>query len=445
MKSQGAEVSAIRDIITKLALTYPEVAFKFINQEKVILDLDGCNNVLDRICSIFGNELKECFVEVRFKLDDNISISGFVARTPESRANSKSIYTFVNRRWITHNSIIHSVRRAYDGLLPPRRFPIAFLFIAINPNEIDINVHPTKSDIRFSNEREINGSIFRAVTEALRSENICKNKDNLINERINITTEIPKNFNRNSLLKENHVKYHETKENISRPSITKVNSDEEFAKKPYAQTKIKSILPQQNMLPFNSLDSFKKSDYKILGQSHNSFIIVESKTGVLFIDQHALHERIIFEELLKQRTDISVQRLLVPAVLELSAEEYSIVIENSSHLNDMGFELENFGNRTILIHTMPVLLKTTKAAELLKDCIFELSTGNTSKLDFKAPFIKTIACKAAIKAGDRLPDEMIIGLLMDLEKKSLAFTCPHGRPFAFEIGIDDIKRRFERT
>lgn len=463
LKSSSSEVSAIRETITKIALAYPEIAFRFINNEKEVYNLKSQNFVLDRIGDLFGEKLLGSFLDISCDIESDIKLSGFAAMPPESNSNSKMIYTFVNRRCINHSSMLQSIRRAYEGLLAPRRYPIAFLYLAIDPGVIDINVHPTKNDIRFSDERKINGIVYRGISQAIRSGSMAmEEKDNrdssgdnvsLISVQQNENTscsDIAGENNKGNIVSENIVdsKAPGVSDNVFSKDVEiskDVDSSYTPAIKNMFEAKPKS---EQLFSPTSKLQGFtdlKKNNFRIIGTLHASFIIVEAEEGIVFVDQHALHERIIYEELLKQKSDITVQRLLVPAVLELSEAEFQMVEDNMADLADMGFELEEFGGKTILIHAIPQLIKNRKAAELLKDCIYEISRGQSNNINFKEPFLRTIACKAAVKAGESLPDEMIISLLEDLKEKNLPFTCPHGRPFAFEISSADIRRRFERT
>ncbi|MHC4870961.1 MAG: DNA mismatch repair endonuclease MutL [Planctomycetota bacterium] len=446
MKSEASEASAVRKIVTRTAMAYPEVSFKYINNDKIVLNLQKRDNVLDRISDLTDARFSIEALPVNESIADKLHVSGFIGAPPVSAANSKSIYTFVNRRYISHQSLNLAIRRAFEGVLPARRYPIAYIYIALDPADIDINVHPTKSDIRFSDERKVNGLVYRAVAEAIRQKN------KFISPPDNSCTKI------DNKIDEDKVIIAEPAAVYSAPPGKVSNPEARFPKKTAADKVNISLfagadadIPCESKIPINHtsrvqpLQESQKSRFNILCQTHDSFILVETESGVMFIDQHALHERIIYEELMKRKVDITVQKLLVPAVVELSDDEFGIIMENLNILQDMGFELEEFGSKTILIHAVPQLLKKTNAAELLKDCIFELSTGNTVMVDFREPFIRTIACKAAVKAGDRLPDQMILGLLDDMNEKNIPFTCPHGRPFAFEVSLSDISRRFERT
>jgi DNA mismatch repair protein MutL len=474
LKSFGAETAATREMLTRLALSHPEVGVSFVNNGKTVFDISPHNDILSRINSLFKSDTTDILTEVNFAQKDDIQVSGFTSIPPEGRATGKSIYTFVNRRWISHPSLNAVIRKSYEGVLPPRRFPVSFIFIALNPEEIDVNVHPTKFDIRFHQERMVLGAVRRAIIEGIRGARPSDCQIHGFDETANIT----------GVSGEAEPVYKKSYREPEKLAVQRENFPDQSIDE-QVKTSIPVIVPdsdgmhqdkvsgstgkEESSLLKNSISSLAskapdisepsknqqkgffseeetpRSSTRIIDQIFDSYLVLEAEEGVMFVDQHALHERIIYEELKKKKDEIVSQQLLVPAIVELSPDEFRVYLELKNELEGLGFGVDTFGDTTVSVNAIPAVVRKVKPRELIRDTISELEQGSVSPSNIREPLIKMMACKAAIKAGDRLPDGEVLNLIKMMNEKDIPLTCPHGRPFAFVLSESEIRRRFERT
>ncbi|MBN1257707.1 MAG: DNA mismatch repair endonuclease MutL, partial [Planctomycetes bacterium] len=352
LKSARSEAAAIHEAIIRLALGHPEIAYRFINGGKTVLDLPQHSDVLSRLGGLFGEETLRSLIPIHYQAGVGVTISGFIGRPPESRANSRGIYTFVNRRYISHPPLTHVLRQAFEGTLPARRYPLAYVFLAITPEEIDINVHPTKLDIRFSEPRMILGALHRAVETALRGGDDSELEEEIIKSGRSLVNTKPGS--------------EPATINPSPPGSTAAESAGVYTEQPRKAPTFSRSAPASGKVPRAAEASGKAGlfhlnqlpeagNFRVLGQAHDSYLVVESTDGVLLIDQHALHERLIYEELRQTRNPAS-QKLLVPAVVELTPEEFAICEEIKDELVEMGFQVEPFGEDTLSLQAVPTVV-----------------------------------------------------------------------------------------
>lgn len=472
LKSPRAETTACREQFIRLALPHPEIAFSFDSEGGSSISLPAHEDMVNRITAVYGRDIGNHLLPVEYSPDNTLAVSGFVVEPPEAKANSTGIHLFLNRRWFQSKSLINVVRQAFEGVLPARRYPLAYIFVGIDPAEVDVNVHPTKREVRFAEERKVCGAVHRAITMALRNTPVAS-----------VSTVSGESFPHNS---QNSAKPEgkNAAESGGSNIATTIDDEAHEASPDYrgASLKRSSFNPADNMTGLK--EKFKRSDknishfaksltsshehgatpaitegqggllelpagngarrFRILGQVHDSYLIVEDEEGIIMVDQHALHERLIYDALKAGADAPSSQRLLVPAVVEITPEEEEVFCELADDIRALGFEVEPFGERTLSIQAIPTVTKGNRAAPLLRDILAELeSTGIAS--DPRDPLLKSISCKAAVKAGDRLPDGEVIALLDKWHDQKIPGTCPHGRPFCFRITLADLQRRFHRT
>jgi DNA mismatch repair protein MutL len=446
LKSARSEVSAINEIITRLAISNPGIAFEYINNGKQVFSYVACDDVETRLSTIFSSSAwSDKLIPIKPYKGDGFEVAGFIADPSYTAFNSKMTYCFLNKRWIKMPLVMQVSRQAFEGIIPPRKYPIVFVFLTINPNLVDINVHPAKQEVRFQQERAIRAGILRAISLSVRP-----NTPNVTNIAVTDENTLPE-ADLPSI--ESQAKFRETPNSPVKPLVPDVNSDMDNINlqttSPYIPIKDSSPFnePKQRSIQSSLLTKTQEDKtlptYKMIGQVMDSFLIVESRGQISIIDQHALHERIIYEELLKRSDDITIQKLLVPAIVEFSIIEWATYEEIEQELTAMGFILELFGERTLSLHGVPNVIKTPKAGDFLKECIAELQDGRLAA-DLREPIRRTIACKAAVKAGERLPDEQVLSLLEKMERGDIPATCPHGRPFVFSLSRDDLYRKFKR-
>ncbi|MFH0910065.1 MAG: DNA mismatch repair endonuclease MutL [Planctomycetota bacterium] len=479
LKSPQAEAAAVHRLLACLSLAHPEVSFRLQSNGKEVFDLPAVADVRARIGDLFGRETREALLPVEYRAEAGLAVSGFIARPPESQANARGIHVFLNRRWILHPPLVHVVRQGFEGALPPRRYPVAFIFLAVDPGRVDVNVHPTKQEVRFEEERKVLGSVHRAVAQALRGEAAPPapsppegkegrgadasagrgGRTESLRERQKAAEAAPAYVPTAEIPSRKHpsmrfARRYDVPVRLSRPPA-------EGEALPAGDAPVPGdtiIIVEGEALPagdapartaqgrvFSEAELPRRPLYRVLGQAHGRVLCVECEAGVMLIDQHALHERLLYEELRSASGPVFSQKLLVPAVVELRPDEWAVFHELEGELARMGFQAEPFGERTIAIQAAPAALAGVRLGPLLRDTLAELAGGKVPTRELAEPFLKTLACRAAVKAGERLPEGAVVALLERLEEERTPLTCPHGRPISLTLTIEDLNRRFGRT
>ncbi|HUV35540.1 MAG TPA: DNA mismatch repair endonuclease MutL [Patescibacteria group bacterium] len=421
-----AERRRIASLVQTFALAFPEVGFTLRDGESEIYAY-APSSLRERVEAILGNEIfpnLKTFDE-RF---GRMSIHGFTSLPAFTRSNRSHQYHFVNRRSVHDRMISHAIRQAYESLIPGDRFPVVVLFLEVPPEEIDINVHPAKAEIRFRRQAEVHRFVSTALREVLRG---------------------------------NTISFQEKVESIYRnifPSATPLRSDSAAARQSDYDQHVPtggdtSLLGEENPtwnLHEAPLSLFEEGDAsavmpggKLYWQLHQSFILIQIRGGLVIVDQHAAHERILFNAAKKniQGESPAVQSLLFPATLELTAAEFERFEELSGMLPRIGFEAEPFGLRSIIIRGIPSGARNWNDGTLLRDILHERG-GHGSGIE---EVLKTYACRSAVKAGARLSTSEMEGLTDQLFATDFPFTCPHGRPTMLRVDLADLERRFQRT
>jgi DNA mismatch repair protein MutL len=459
LKSPRAEVAAAHEVVTRLALAHPEIGFRLTTDGKPLLDVPAHEDVTRRIAALFGADLAEALMPLAASPDETVAVRGFLARPPESRSNSKLIYTFLNRRPIHSPALVSVVRRACEGVLAPRRFPVAFLYLAVDPEAVDVNVHPTKREVRFAEERRVTGLVHRALSAALHGPGAHAGdraeRDRAAEGHGQYTisaaapgsqTPAPTAEAEERTSAEGSV---QAQTHPASPRAGRSRAPSSPAPPSQPGPRPRPATPERGargrageQSHFAELAPAVRH-YRLIGQSHDAYLLVEGPGEILVIDQHAMHERLIYEALRRECADGAVQTLLVPAVLELTLEERAILETVAEDLTSMGFQVEPFGDRTVSVQAVPAAVPAGAGGRVLRTVLEDLAELGQG-VDLREPLLKRLACRAAVKAGERMPEEAILALLESFYESGAALTCPHGRPFAHRIPTADLQRRFER-
>lgn len=434
MKSVSREAALISDIVQRLALDNPHISFKLFNNNKIVVNTYGDNNMESVIRAVYGKEIAENITYFEHH-GDIISVYGYIGNESISRGSRNNQSIFVNKRYIKSRLITTAVENAFKSFLTVNKFPFFILFIDIYSEFVDVNVHPTKTEVKFKDEREIFSSVFKTVHTALKES--LKNSFNIEVEEEGY--EYPK---------VEFPKFEEVAfpQKIQLPiDFTSVNTVKEDDKKEVfiedkEEPKEEAFQEQKQREPkFNSL--------RIIGQFNATYILAESFNELYVIDQHAAHEKILFE---KYRENISndeviSQLLLTPSVLELSSEDFSIYEENKDVFSKTGFSIEIFGDNTVNIKEVPLLLGKPEINDLFMDILDNIrNLGSGEGVEVKYNSIARLACRAAVKANDRLSLQEMNHLLEELRYIEEPFTCPHGRPTIIKITVNELEKRFKR-
>lgn len=440
LKSESNESAYIDDTLYRFALGNSDVSFKYIKDNKVIFNTSKNNNLISNIYSLLGKDFSNNLIKVDYK-SKNAHIYGYISNNTLYRGNRKHQYLYVNKRHVRNKFIANLIENKYKSLIPINRFPIFILFIDIDPSFVDVNIHPTKQEVKFLNQEEINDSIENMILNAL-NNNIYIQKLTFEKEKNEAQhEELPLLFERN-LDDIND-------ENYSYVEINSPKNVEEFedvliepAKEEYINT----------VYDFASMDIKKPRDflnnYRIIGVIFATYILLEDieNEKLLIIDQHAAHERIMYERYKKEfeSEKIAIQTLITPEVLELSTWEIEFINKNLNLLKDLGFIVEEFGQNSIILRGVPLLFGVPQAKNFFIEILDGLTTDLKSSYDIKLDKIMKIACTKAIKSGDRISNIEIKELIEQLKKADNPYTCPHGRPTIMEITKKDIEKDFKR-
>lgn len=478
LKSDNTEASHIGDIVHKLALSNPDVSFNYIKDNKSILKTPGRGDLSTTVYSVLGKEFLNSTFELN-KESDGLSIKGFLGKPDYTRANRNSQYIFINGRYIKDIGISRVIEKSYQTLLLTKRYPVFLIFLKIDTETIDVNVHPTKTEVRFTNRDKLNFFISNTVKTALQTndlipkvtfsnkrhtnihsisdktiepidfvptleeqQQIIENKDNDILKIIDFNKTDSEYQARQKSLTNNYGNFKEDR-------VDKVN------KKLEKKTNNNVISEKINE---NSCDIYEQAflenntrfpDIKIIGILFKTYILGQDKESKYFymIDQHAAHERIMYEKLKNQflSEGVATQILLATDLIELSISEVEVVKENLEVFLNLGFEIEDFGTNTIALRGVPLIFGKPNSKKLFLDILDNLENDISSNYELQLEKIMKLACTAAIKANDDLAKVEVEKLIEELGKMKDPFTCPHGRPVIIEMNKEEIERKFKRT
>ncbi len=405
LKKTNTELAHISEVVTRNAIAYPDVEFSFTHNGNELTFVPKSDTMLENIKAIYGKEVAKRMIKVDKEFQD-MKVEGYTSKPEIDRSNRKHIFTYVNSRFVKNNILKDGIVKGYDTLLKKGRYPLAFLDIKIAAEKIDVNVHPTKTKIRFLEREQIKDEIAESVNEALLEKN-------LIPSTTVDTSESKKTTSEGNI---------EKKEDLSEQ--TKLEMDEE--------TEIKES---------------KLSHMKIVGLLKDSYIVVETPSGMAVIDQHAAHERINYEDLKDElKQEIDSQKLVSPKTVELKSKEAALLRANEELLEELGFDLEPFGKTTFRIRGVPVIFGEVQEREILNSVLDELAERKENSLEERREeMIKYMACHDSITAGDKLSLTSAKKIIEKLGKTNNPYTCPHGRPTIVSFSEKEIEKWFKRN
>ena len=499
LKTISKEGSLINDIVTRIALANPDVSIKLYNNGKKIIHTFGNGDIKDVIRTIYGRNISEDIIYFE-DTSDLVTIHGYVGREDIARGSRNNQSTFVNKRYIKNKSLAVAVEQAFKSFSTVNKFPFFILYIEIYPEYVDVNIHPTKAEIKFNDERMIFGKIFNAVHTALKNdvfddfaikeeEETFKDSSKLPSfeeiafkikeeeEKVKIASNIAKEVMDGGKILNVNLSSEKPKEEINIPVDLKTNSESyasaqfpvettfhekydlknDIISEDYTTIDLKkeeniySEEPKNINNVSNSTNNEVKSakfpPITIIGQYNKTYILGEYDSTLYMIDQHAAHEKILFEKYLKEieNGDIVIQPLMVPTIIDLTIDDYSYYEENIKVFKEAGFVLEEFGGTSLALKEVPYFLGRLNAKKLfleILDNLKNLGNGKTSEVKHNA--IATKACKAAVKGNDKLEFNEMIKLVEELRYIDDPFHCPHGRPVIVKFTSTDIDKKFRR-
>jgi DNA mismatch repair protein MutL len=487
LRAVATEFGHISEQFTRVALAHPKLTASLKHNQRTVYELPPTAQVLDRLKLFFGSDLADKLIWVESQTAE-ARIWGYVAHPSESRATRKGQYLFLNGRWIQDRSLQHALGEAYRGLLMTGRYPVVFLFLELAPELVDVNVHPTKAEVRFRD----NQPLYRLLLSAIRTRFLSANLESTIS--------VPKaadwRFERFSpdsagldgpAQREAQLELAEWARNqLSEWKPSSPSADESSPTWPAsAPASANGFLPRFAApnehhsgegadspqgasgsigpeIPSSPADppasplpagdgidrTLRDAAPRQVMQVHDCYLVVETDQGITVIDQHALHERVMYEHL-RQRVNqgaVESQRMLVPQTLEFGDRELAILLEHAGVLDQIGYRLEDFGGSTVLLTAYPAILAHADHERILRDAAESLGTSGhaLSRRDILDSLLHLMACKAAVKAGQRLKPEEMESLLAQRHLIDDAHHCPHGRPTALVLTRAELDRQFGR-
>ena len=505
MRTVQTEMGHISEALTRIALAYCNVHFTLMHNDRVIQDLPATDNWRERITALFGQEISEALIFV--ESDDAaiesttgtepVKIHGYVADPSQSRANNRAQYLFLNRRHIRDRSLGHALGEAYRGLLMVGRYPIAFLQIEMPADAVDVNVHPTKLEVRFRNGGEVYSRLLRmlrtrflstdltakaqrsqpAVTSPSppRGNGVAEFKpfadSSVVGPSLSRATPLRQDepIRRDEPLRQDNLALDFRRSDVTSttaPDVVMPPAVEPPAVEPPPSTSHTAASDASSRdtfdlhqtgadrpRPLAATCRFTRSAVSAEGtpamQVYDRYLITETDEGVVVIDQHALHERIIYEDLREKvlSESVEVQKLLVPEPVTLSPSEKAAVMDQTQQLDKLGIQIEDFGGDAVLIAAYPAMLSNINPTELLRGVVDQLLTPETSpeRRDLVDGLLHMVSCKAAVKAGDRLTAEEIRTLIERRQSVQDSHHCPHGRPTTLVFSREELDKMFGRT
>jgi len=451
LKTAVTELNHIMDLFFSYALIYPQIAWKMIHNGKTVYQFPVADWLI-RLTDVFGVEIGEHLLPIEQTLN-GIKISGYVGKPQIGRNNKKLQYVYINNRPVNEFIIAKQVKEAYSTLLAKDIFPVFVLNLQIDNHEVDVNVHPRKLEVRFSEPALIYKTVYTAVAKVLDENDL----------QTSLKVSHLKNFTAVGQVldeKKNFLKKRFDFESL--PEMKTATSNFDFSKQKkdfFEMPKNLTIDDWQNSLLEEKKENEENlrelseeifiPEYKILGQAQNSYIIVENENGLRIYDQHASSERVQYEKIKKnwQSGGLTSQRLLLPENVQTSLVEASLLQKNLNLLIKLGFEVEPFGKNSFAINAVPQLFAKADYRQIIFDIIGTLDDSFIFSDDFSEPvekIMKMMACKSAIKFGDALTESGMIALINDLEKLSNKYTCVHGRPCFLEFSFVELLKLFKR-
>ena len=440
LKADNTESSLIADFMQKIALAYPELKFRFINNGSILFSTLGKGSLYEAILTLYSPQMARGLVEINYN-QGSMHLYGYTSGAESSKTNKRGQVYFVNGRYIKSKIIDSAIDEAYHDKLFEGRHPVCYLFLEIDPSELDVNIHPRKTEVKFYDEGLIKDFIILAIRKALVSKEAAPNIADLVDKK-NISVEKPV---------ENTVSYTQPVEKpvVYNNVFLSINKEEDFfdtLREKQQSLEIPTIKVSEDIKKdLGREHKFEFKSLKPVAQIFTTYIIATDDKNLYIIDQHAAHERIMYERLLnKFNSEENLSQVLIAPILFNTTPAQAAVEEHWGRLlNELGFKYENFGPTQYLIKEIPASLKLDEA-EVFVHTIIDSDIENPEHFQEKRDAIISASCKAAVKAGDKLSDLEIKQLFNDLDLCENPFSCPHGRPTFLRFSENEIERFFKR-
>ncbi len=433
LKSDRTELAHVTDVVTRYALGNTNISFTLINDGKTVLRAPASDGLFDRIIHVLGSDVAKAMIPVSFE-SEWAKVSGFVSQPELTRSGNDLQSFFVNGRSVNSKAISNALRLGFYTLIPKGRYPAAVLSVSIDPKDVDVNVHPAKTEVRFGHEKEVMDAITKAVEDAHRSQVAPQidEKESTVQSLLDDSEPEPESICKPSV------------NNTLRESTTPYNTSVKDTERRLKRTE-RELLATKTDTTDSASSIGVLDDIKILGQIDDLYIIAQSKDGLLLIDQHAAHERILFDQI-KDNKSSGWQELITPLTIELNAKERILLEEYIPYLEEFGFAISEFGTNTYVITAIPNIFGKLEDPAIVHDIISDiLSTGRIrDETGIYEHVSKSMACRGAIKAGAACSFEQMENLIAQLMRTENPKTCPHGRPTMISFSKKELDKLFGR-
>lgn len=432
LKTNNTESGRINEFIIKLAISHPEIAFKLINNNKSSLATPGRGDLKETLQSLYGASVGQSLLPLEFE-DEDIKLWGFVSK-PSAIRSSRSWQTFiVNGRIIASRAIAKAIDNAYHALIPKSGYPLIALNIEVPQHTIDVNVHPQKTEMKFEDEGRIFKAVYKAVLDAVRPKGQAGQLGQLAAQADHVQHHVEKGLQElnfgppvmNFPIRE------------EKPAMTWQEGATALAQDKSVKS-VPSVVDEEEKLPTAGMIP--------IGQVDDTYIIAQDGDSLYIVDQHAAHERVLFDRFSAQAEHIPSQQLLVHLILDFSTHESQIIEENLELLAGLGFGLEPSGPNQFRLMEVPADVPSSQAEEFIREVLASMEElHRPTAAELRQAVLATTACKAAIKAGFKLNYRQMEILLQELNDTAMPYTCPHGRPTIIKFSSDELAKMFKRT
>lgn len=449
LKTDETEWNLIVTIFQAFALRFPQITFKIFHNDHLCYNCPATPDLKTRCAQLWSNSIHEQLLEIPATNYESVKISGAISAMHYYRFNRGQIFTFVNNRWVKNSELYKGILKGYEGVLPAQKFPAAFIFIDIDPQEIDVNIHPKKEEVKFLHPTTIQRLVANCVKNQL--ETVVKK-----------TLEIPKT---EPLIQKNiepvqaqftNINFNHHNDSIDDTAIFSQTSLKTFQAKPnliYKDAFQPLYIEKKEIVSENTTETNIKIDdlqhFNIIGQFKKTYIIVEKNNELVMIDQHAAHERILYQRFKSQALEPEHINLLFPHIVKLSLEQITLLEKYEQSFQNHAIVLERFSDHEIIIQATPAHMTGHTAAEIIKTTLEWMQTHQDLHPDtilqkLHEQILIERACKSAFKAGDLLSIEQMQSLLLQLQQTIENFCCPHGRPTMWTQSLKEIEKHFKR-
>jgi len=422
LRAARTETDHIIDVISRAAMPFPRIGFRLEDGAKKILNLPASGDTLSRLSGLMGRRVGEAMMKGEER-DGDLSIKVYAAPPDFARSRGDRLFVYVNGRNIRDRFVTKAIMDGYGKRLMKGRYPQIALFIDINPLEIDVNVHPTKQEIRFRNARKV----FQGIVSAIENRLACS----------------PYPFSGQG--------FTGSEAFPARKGLLSSTSDSLVSEPPweYSPGSERGDPPNRTVPPRRATleQSVALAGPRIIGQVGNTYILCQVEDGLLIVDQHAAHERVVYENLKRSlaASRVEIQGLLIPHELELSTKEKRVILGKGDRLRGFGIEMDHFGGNTFLLRAVPALLKNVDWNSFISEFVTELEEGTPDEDVLLDKALTLMACHGAIRAGQRLSQEEMVRLLSELGEMDLPTNCPHGRPIFKRFSYYEMEKMFKRV